>query len=216
MTPRTVPAPKPRSQLRRSNHLLQRFFYDRHKLIILLSVVRSETAHVDRFVLQGLPPVEQWPEIRLQKPQFVYPDLWVPIIRSWALTRGYALHPGTSCVASFTGSSRCWHGLRCVAGARRTSSTNTEELPDQPRQGFGHPQGLGLCQLATVTARQRAASSSSKSSTVSTVVSACLARRSCSCGSTSPLLRSKTLECTMWPNPACRAPASSSEDPLPT
>ena len=144
------------------------------------------------------------------------PTLWVPIIRSWALTRGYALHPGTSCVASFTGSSRCWHGLRCVAGARRASSTNTEELPDQPRQGFGHPQGLGLCQLATVTARQRAASSSSKSSTVSTVVSACLARRSCSCGSTSPLLRSETLECTMWPNPACRAPASSSEDPLPT
>ena len=28
----------------------------------------------------------------------------MPIIRSWALTRGYALHPGTSCVASFTGS----------------------------------------------------------------------------------------------------------------
>ena len=68
--------------------------------------------------------------------------LWVPIIRSWALTRGFALHPGTSCVASFTGSSRCWHGLRCVAGARRTSSTNTEELPDQPRQGFGHPHAL--------------------------------------------------------------------------
>ena len=69
--------------------------------------------------------------------------VWVPIIRSWALTRGYALHPGTSCVASFTGSSRCWHGLRCVAGARRTSSTNTEEPPDQPRQGFGHPQRPG-------------------------------------------------------------------------
>ena len=65
--------------------------------------------------------------------------LWVPIPQSWALTRGFALHPGTSCVASFTGSSRCWHGLQCVAGARRTSSTNTEELPDQPRQGFGHP-----------------------------------------------------------------------------
>ena len=42
--------------------------------------------------------------------------VWVPIIRSWALTRGYALHPGTLCVASFTGSSRCWHGLRCAAG----------------------------------------------------------------------------------------------------
>ena len=66
---------------------------------------------------------------------------WVPIIRSWALTRGYTLHPGTSCVASFTGSSRCWHGWRCVAGARRTSSTNTEAPPDQPRQGFGHPHG---------------------------------------------------------------------------
>ena len=67
--------------------------------------------------------------------------LWVPIARSWALARGYTLHPGTSCVASFTGSSRCWHGWRCVAGARRTSSTNTEEPPDQPRQGFGHPHG---------------------------------------------------------------------------
>ena len=29
-------------------------------------------------------------------------SLWVPIIRSWALTRGYALHPGASCVASHT------------------------------------------------------------------------------------------------------------------
>ena len=72
------------------------------------------------------------------------PSVWVPIIRSWALTRGYALHPGTSCVASFTGSSRCWHGLRCAAGARRTSSTNTEEPPDQPRQGVGHPHHRGV------------------------------------------------------------------------
>ena len=38
--------------------------------------------------------------------------LWVPIIRSWALTRGFALHPGTSCVASFIGSSRCGHNHR--------------------------------------------------------------------------------------------------------
>ena len=49
----------------------------------------------------------------------------MPIIRSWALTRGYALHPWTSCVASFTGSSRCWHGWRCVAGARRTSRSSS-------------------------------------------------------------------------------------------
>ena len=41
--------------------------------------------------------------------------LWVPIARSWALARGYTLHPGTSCVASCTGSSRCWHGWRCGA-----------------------------------------------------------------------------------------------------
>ena len=46
--------------------------------------------------------------------------LWVPRIRSWALTRGYALHPGTSCVAFCTGSSRCWHGWLCARDARRT------------------------------------------------------------------------------------------------
>ena len=47
-------------------------------------------------------------------------SLWVPIIRSWALTRGFALHPGASCVASSIGSSRCLYGWRCVAGTRRT------------------------------------------------------------------------------------------------
>ena len=30
--------------------------------------------------------------------------------------------------------------VEALAGARRASSTNTEEPPDQPRQGFGHPQ----------------------------------------------------------------------------
>ena len=47
--------------------------------------------------------------------------LWVPIIRLWVLTKGYALHPWAPYVASFSGSSRCWHGLRYVVGTRRTS-----------------------------------------------------------------------------------------------
>ena len=36
------------------------------------------------------------------------------------LTRGYGLHPGASCVAFCTGSSRCWHGWLCARDARRT------------------------------------------------------------------------------------------------
>ena len=28
-------------------------------------------------------------------PPEVYLNVWVPIVRSWALTRGFALHPGT-------------------------------------------------------------------------------------------------------------------------
>ena len=45
----------------------------------------------------------------------------MPIIRSWALTKGYAFHPGTSHVAFCTGSSRRWHGWLC---ARRTSRSS--------------------------------------------------------------------------------------------
>ena len=59
---------------------------------------------------------------------------WVPIIRSWALTRGYALHPGTSCVAE--------------RHAAADSPTNTEEPPDQPRQGFGHPQAVAAMRIS--------------------------------------------------------------------
>ena len=57
--------------------------------------MRSETAHVDRFVLQGLPPVEQWPEIRLQKPQFVYPDRLnaAAVLLDGAVERGWGPRP---------------------------------------------------------------------------------------------------------------------------
>ena len=44
---------------------------------------------------------------------------WVPIIRSWALTRGYALHPGTSCVASFTGSGGLLARLAVCSGCSK-------------------------------------------------------------------------------------------------
>ena len=57
--------------------------------------------------------------------------VWVPIIRSWALTRGYALHPGTSCVASFTGSG----GLLAV---RRGRSKDLEIIVLRHQLGVLH------------------------------------------------------------------------------
>ena len=34
----------------------------------------SDTAHVDRFVLDGLPPTDQWPDLLFQSPESRYPD----------------------------------------------------------------------------------------------------------------------------------------------
>ena len=48
--------------------------------------------------------------------------LWVPIIRSWALTRGFALHPGTGIGTRF--------GTRGLnIGPHRGASTTTAEFP---------------------------------------------------------------------------------------
>ena len=74
---------------------------------------------------------------------------WVPKMRSWALTRGYALHPGTSCVASFTGSSRCWHGWLCAWDARRTlrsscCATRSQSCTDRTT-GLPSPARTGPC-----------------------------------------------------------------------
>src|SRR5438270_11614281 len=33
-----------------------------------------QTAHVDRFVLERLPPPELWPEFRFDRPEFRYPE----------------------------------------------------------------------------------------------------------------------------------------------
>ena len=60
--------------------------------------------------------------------------LWVPIIRSWALTRGFALHPGTRnrYMMRYT---RTQHRPRIAAGQR-------------PRPSFRHPQPkIWLCAL---------------------------------------------------------------------
>ena len=73
-----------------------------------------------------------------------------------------------------------------AAIGRRRHNVSDLCLLTNRRRGWRDPT---TCQL---TARAL-----SNSSTVSTVVSACPALRSCSCGSTSPLLRSKTLQCTM-------------------
>ena len=64
------------------------------RLLVETCVDRARSARPTRF--QGEPV--------LWNLELFGTTLWVPIIRSWALTRGYALHPGTSCVASFTGS----------------------------------------------------------------------------------------------------------------
>ena len=61
-------------------------------------------------------------------------SLWVPIIRSWALTRGYALHPGTSCVASFTGSG----GLLARLAVRRGRSKDLEIIVLRHQLGVLH------------------------------------------------------------------------------
>ena len=58
----------------------------------------------------------------------------MPIIRSWALTRGYALHPGTSCVASFTGSG----GLLARLAVRRGRSKDLEIIVLRHQLGVLH------------------------------------------------------------------------------
>ena len=52
-------------------------------------------------------------------------SLWVPIIRSWALTWGFALHPGT----------RNRYEIRYT----RTQHRPPSRAGQRPRQGFGHP-----------------------------------------------------------------------------
>ena len=75
-----------------------------------------------------------------------------------------------------------WHSAaRC--GTNRRLRTSTSALFKLGRVA-GHASGV---------ARHQRASAWSSPSTVSTVMSACLARRNCSSGATSPLLRSKML-----------------------
>ena len=69
-----------------------------------------------------------------------------PIIRSWALTRGYALHPGTRnrymmrCTRiQHRPSSRQVNYHDGVSGTHRTHQRIQKKPPNQPRQNFGHP-----------------------------------------------------------------------------
>ena len=73
------------------------------------------------------------------------PRVWVPIIRSWALTRGFALHPWTRnrYEIRYTRTQHrppSGHFDSSERPAARDSSTNTNMPPDQPRHHFGHPQ----------------------------------------------------------------------------
>ena len=61
-------------------------------------------------------------------------SVWVPMIRSWALTRGCALHPGTSCVASFAGSG----GLLARLAVRRGRSKDLEIIVLRHQLGVLH------------------------------------------------------------------------------
>ena len=86
--------------------------------------------------------------------------LWMPIIRSWALTRGFALHPGTRnrYEIRYTRTQHrppSGHFDSSERPAARASSTNTNMLPDQPRHHFGHPHG-GLCRWSFRGASRKA------------------------------------------------------------
>lgn len=53
------------------------------------------TAHVDRFVLDGLPPAEHWPEIRLDESLYCYPDRLnaADVLLDGAIERGWGSRP---------------------------------------------------------------------------------------------------------------------------
>lgn len=55
----------------------------------------TQTAHVDRFVLDGLPPPEQWPEIRLPESLFSYPERInaAVVLLDDAIERGWGPRP---------------------------------------------------------------------------------------------------------------------------
>ena len=65
-----------------------------------------------------------WPDWLVWEPNKIWCWVWVPIIRSWALTRGYALHPGTACVASSTGSGGLLARLAVRRGPDRSPSSH--------------------------------------------------------------------------------------------
>ena len=88
-------------------------------------VVLHKTSQFDDQELTGFEAAADQRHIRhLELLWIVDASVWVPIIRSWALTRGYALHPGTSCVALCTDSWRHWLGSPCGQVARRTSRSS--------------------------------------------------------------------------------------------
>ncbi|WP_419551406.1 AMP-binding protein [Candidatus Poriferisodalis sp.] len=55
----------------------------------------TETAHVDRFVLNGLPPADQWPEITLSEPLFSYPSRLnaAAVLLDGAIAQGWGQRP---------------------------------------------------------------------------------------------------------------------------
>ena len=75
--------------------------------------------------------------------------LWVPIIRSWALTRGFALHPGTrnryeirDTRTQHRPPSRQVNDRGRVSGTHRPHRRIPKSRLTSPRQGFGHPHGV--------------------------------------------------------------------------
>ena len=62
--------------------------------------------------------------------------VWVPIIRSWALTRGFALHPGT----------RNRYMMRCTRTQHRSASRQVSDhgrVSGTHRPGIGHVRRVG-------------------------------------------------------------------------
>ena len=53
------------------------------------------TAHIDRFVLDGLPPVDQWPQITLPEPLFSYPSRLnaAAVLLDGAIAQGWGQRP---------------------------------------------------------------------------------------------------------------------------
>ena len=67
------------------------------------------------------------PDVRAAIEAVAHRSVWVPIIRSWALTRGFALHPGT----------RNRYEIRYT----RTQHRPPIAAGQRPRPSFRHPQG---------------------------------------------------------------------------